>query len=528
MNRLVVLVGCVALAAYGTFGAVEVSSIFSDHMVLQRGKPVPVWGTAKPGEKVAVSFAGASATAIADAKGAWEAKLPALEISKEGRAFTVRGENEIVFKDVLVGDVWLITGQSNAEMRMAEVLDKDKEMATSKDYPTIRATKFAHRRALYPAKDPCNSPWTVCTAETLPGVTAIGWFFAREIVRETGIPIGILDNNWGGCCIEPYISREGFASVPELKSYSDKLEKQLADLKAGQPKQRYDAAVRELNAWQAYASERIKAGKPIEFYPYRVPADAFLAGQHNAMIAPISRLPIAGIAWYQGCSNAGEGESHVAKLQALVNGWRSFWGAETPVYIVQLSTWKDKTTDPAGGDGFARIRNGQRIAAEKIPHSALVVTIDIGADNNWDIHPKNKLDAGVRLAKPALRDVYGRKDLVASGPLYDGFAREGDSLRIRFRSCGSGLMAGDKAPHSPGIAPVPAADGKLRGFAVAGADRKWQWADARIDGATVVVSAPDVKEPVAVRYAHRMNPQGACNLYNREGLPASPFRSDNW
>lgn len=473
--------------AWGSAGftarKVRLSRIFSDHMVIQRNKPLKVWGTGSPREEITVAFAGKSTKCVADESGAWEAELAPPELSTVPQKLTVKGVgDEVVIRDVLVGDVWLITGQSNAEMTFGQgILNGDAEMATSKDYPNIRAAKFAKKKSASPETDSCNAPWTVCTADTLPGLTALGWLFAREIVRETEIPIGILDNNWGGCCIEPYISKEGFASVPALKSYYDE-----------------------------------------------IPSNAHLCGQHNAMIAPVSRLSICGIAWYQGCSNAPEGERYIYKLHALVNGWRRIWGEEVPFYIVQLSTWKDKTTDAEGGDGFAPIRNAQRIAAGEIPHSGLVVTIDIGADNNWDIHPKNKLDVALRLARFALRDVYG-KDIVASGPLFAGLKHEaGGRIRVLFDECGSGLMAGEKSPHSPGVMPVLAKDGILKGFAVAGEDRKWAWAEAVIEGNTVLLSSLEVKSPVAVRYAYRMNPQGACNLYNKEGLPASPFRTDKW
>ena len=467
-----------------TVRKIRLSRIFSDHMVVQRDKPLTVWGFGSPGEGIEVSFAGKSATCVAGEDGSWQAVLPPPALSVEPREISAKGNGGAVFvRDVLVGDVWLITGQSNAEMTFGQgILNGDAEMATSKDYPQIRAAKFEKKKSASPEADSCNAPWTICTRDTLPGLSALGWFFAREIVRETGIPIGILDNNWGGCCIEPYISKEGFASVPALKTYYD-----------------------------------------------QIPGNAHLCGQYNAMIAPISRLSICGIAWYQGCSNSPEGERYIDKLHALVNSWRPIWGEDVPFYIVQLSTWKDKTSDPEGGDGFAPIRNAQRIAAGQIPRSGLVVTIDIGADNNWDIHPKNKLDVGLRLARFALRDVYGKSGLVASGPLFAGLRSEGDGrIRVLFEECGSGLMAGEKAPHSPGVAPVPAKDGVLKGFAVAGEDRKWAWAEASIDGNSVVLSSPEVSNPVAVRYAYRMNPQGACNLYNKEGLPASPFRTDNW
>jgi sialate O-acetylesterase len=256
------------------------------------------------------------------------------------------------------------------------------------------------------------------------------------------------------------------------------------------------------------------------------PAVGHWTTQHNAMIEPIVDFPIAGAVWYQGCSNGNEGMSYARKLEALIGGWRAKWGYDFPFYIVQLASFQAKTSDPAGGNGYARIRNAMRIASQTIPKTGLVVAIDIG--NDRDIHPKNKYDVGCRLARWALRDVYGEKDLVVSGPLFRELRIEGSRARVSFDHVGSGLMAGEKGPDTPGVAPTPTPDGKLRGFAIAGADKVWHWADAVIDGSDVVVSSKEVAAPVAVRYAHRANPMGDCNLYNREGLPASPFRTDSW
>lgn len=517
-----------AMAQVPAFADVQLAKIFSDNMVLQRGKPLPVWGTAKPDEAVTVSFNGATAAATAAKNGTWQATLPAQDVLKEGREFTVKGANTITLKNVLVGDVWLCSGQSNMEMSFSwHVLNGDAEMAEAAKYPNIRQTKFGHWRALVPAQSSCNSPWGVCTKESLPYTTACGYFFAREINKATGIPIGILDDNWSGCCIEPFISREGFATVPELKMFSDRIEKQLGDMESPNGKRWLENGMNSVLAWAQYAQAERNAGRPVEYVPEtNIPFDSFLCGQYNAMIAPIGRFPIAGALWYQGCSNGGEGISYYQKLQALVNGWRKLWGCQFPFYIVQLASFTAPTDDPEGGNGYAKIRNAERMAAMGIPLSGLAVTINIG--NAADIHPKNKLDVGRRLSLWALRDVYGQKDIVVSGPLYKSVAVEGNKLRVSFEYTGSGLMAAAKDPNAPGVAPVPAADGKLKGFAIAGADKKWVWADAVIDGATVVVSSPAVASPVAVRYAFRANPMGACNLYNKENLPASPFRSDNW
>lgn len=500
-----------ATVAAAAFADVKVSRMFSDSMVLQRGRPVPVKGTADPGENVVVTFGEAKASAKAGADGRFRVVLPAMNADAKGRELKVAGRNEVVFKDVLVGDVWLVSGQSNAEMSFRSGVLKGKETAAeAKDYPNIRAIKFNHEKATFPNRDtPCNKgPWKVVNQWTINDVTAAGYFMAREINAKTGIPVGILDDNWSGCQIEPFICSEGMALVPDFAAQL-KTVMESRDALAG-----WCARVASLRE----SGEYWKAGAQ--------PAVGHWTTQHNAMIEPIVDFPIAGAVWYQGCSNGNEGMSYARKLEALIGGWRAKWGYDFPFYIVQLASFQAKTSDPAGGNGYARIRNAMRIASQTIPKTGLVVAIDIG--NDRDIHPKNKYDVGCRLARWALRDVYGEKDLVVSGPMFRALRIEGSRARVCFDHVGSGLMAGEKGPDTPGVAPTPTPDGKLRGFAVAGADKVWHWADAVIDGSDVVVSSKDVAAPVAVRYAHRANPMGDCNLYNREGLPASPFRTDSW
>lgn len=510
MNRTTMMT-VFALAASAAMADVKLGGIFSDNMVLQRGKPIPVRGTAEPGEKVTVEYAGKTAEATAGGDGCFRAVLPPLDVEKEGKELVVSGKNRIVLRNVVVGDVWLVSGQSNSEMSFSwGIINGAAEMAKAKDYPNIREIKFNHSVSPFPVTcKPCNNgPWKVATEKTLPGITAEGYFMAREINARTGIPVGILNDNWSGCRIEPFVCDEGMKSVPELKGEYDKTVKSREALADWCCKV---AALKE-------SGELGKAGPMPEMPAW--------TRQHNAMIEPIVDFPICGATWYQGCSNGGEGMIYAKKLKALIGGWRAKWGYDFPFYIVQLASYTAKTTDPAGGNGYARIRNAERVAAQTIPNTGLAVAIDIG--NAKDIHPKNKYDVGYRLSLWARRDVYGEKDLVVSGPLFKELKIEGDKARVVFEHVGSGLFAGEKGPDTPGVMPTATPDGKLRGFAIAGADKKWVWADAVIDGDTVVVSAKDVPAPVAVRYAFRANPMGDCNLYNKEGLPASPFRTDDW
>ena len=509
MKQLVMAVA--AAAAFGALADVKVIGIFTDDMVLQRGKPIPVKGMADPGEKVTVSYNGATAAAKAGEDGFFRAVLPPQDVQREGRVLSVGGKNTITYKSVVVGDVWLVSGQSNAEMSFRAGVIKGKEtIEETKDYPNVRAIKFNHEKATFPVWDiPCNKgPWKVVNKWTIHDVTAVGYFMAREINRETGVPVGILDNNWSGCQIEPYICAEGLALVPE---FAGELEKVMASRE-------------ELAAWCAKVASLRKGGDYLK--SGRQPTVCHWTSQHNAMIEPIVDFPIAGAVWYQGCSNGNEGMGYADKLRALAGGWRRKWGYDFPFYIVQLAAFRAKTDDPAGGNGYAKIRDAQRVASQTIPNAGLAVAIDVG--NARDIHPKNKYDVGCRLSRWALRDVYGRKDLVVSGPLFRKLTVEGSKARVSFDHVGSGLFAGEKGPDTAGEMPTATPDGKLRGFAVAGADKVWHWAGAEIVGSDVVVSSPEVEAPVAVRYAFRDNPMGDCNLYNREGLPASPFRTDTW
>ncbi|MBQ3749479.1 MAG: hypothetical protein II863_18875 [Kiritimatiellae bacterium] len=508
MRRTLAVIAFVGIAL-PTFALVRPDAIFTSNMVLQREKVVPVWGKADPGESVVVEFAGRKVLGRAGNDGRWEVLLQPLKMCAEGRALLI-GPHRL--QNVVVGDVWLISGQSNAEMSFAwGILDGKREMSVSARYPNVRAVKIDHKTTPFAGSE--ETPvllggWMVCNNETLGSVTAMGYFMAREINRRTGVPIGILNDNWSGCRIEPFICLEGMRQVPALSNEVVKVER----------------VRREYADWcrkVAMATDETGCGRAGV-----MPADMMWTLQHNAMIEPLVRFPIRGCAWYQGCSNGGEGPEYVDKLRALVGGWRMKWGYDFPFYIVQLSSFTAKTDDPAGGNGYARTREAQRIAAETIPNCGVVVTIDIG--NATDIHPKNKRDVGERLARWTLRDVYGQKNLVVSGPLFKEMKVVGNTAVISFTHVGGGLMAGEKGPDTPGIKPVPSADGKLRGFSVKGQDGIWHWADAKIVGETVVLSAKGVDSPTAARYAYRANPMGDCNLYNREGLPASPFATDCW
>ncbi|MEI6676882.1 MAG: sialate O-acetylesterase [Verrucomicrobiota bacterium] len=457
-------------ALVGTIPAtadVRLPKIFTDNMLLQRDMPVRVWGWADVGEDVSVALAGKSAATKADAKGQWALELPALKAG-ENLELAVKGKNELTLKNILMGDIWVCSGQSNMEMGLNGCLGAGEDIKAA-DLPKIRRIKFNHAKSGQPEPDaPTATPWQVCTPQTAGGFTAVGFYFAREIQQKTGVPIGIVDSNWGGTRIEPWVST--------------------ADL--GVPAAKGDTG-----------------------------------SMYNAMIHPLVRLSIKGALWYQGESNGTEGDSYYEKMLTLISGWRKQWGqGEFPFYFVQLANFQAPSVDPTGGNGWARLREAQTKSLS-IPNTGMAVIIDtVPLTQSGDIHPKNKFDVGMRLARWALGRDYGQKDLVVSGPLFKALKIEGAKARLEFTHTGSGLMIAKKEGLVPAVEDKEA---KLQRFAVAGADKKWFWATAVIDDNAVVVSSPEVKEPVAVRYAFEMNPDGA-NLFNREGLPASPFRTDAW
>lgn len=482
-HRIVGLCLPLVLAALSVSAQAEVklASIFGDSMVLQRDLPVPVWGTAAAGEKVTVTFGDQSKSVEAGDSGRWQVKLDALKASAEGRTLSVKGSNAVELKDVLVGEVWICSGQSNMEWTVTNSLNPKEEVAAA-DHPLIRLFNVPGHLTSPVALDTCPGNWQICQPGTVGGFSAVGYFFGRRLQNELKVPVGLVGSNWGGTRIEPWTTPAGFRSVPELKAIADQVD--------------------------AYAADT----KVVNTSPSAI---------YNAMVHPLAPFAMRGAIWYQGESNGGEGESYYHKTQALVNGWRELFNPDLAFYWVQLADFQKSTEDPAGGDGWAKLREAQRKSLT-IKHTGMAVIIDVGQAN--DIHPRNKQDVGSRLAQWALHQTYGKKDLVPCGPLFKSHKVEGSAIRLSFDHVGSGLMVGKKV----GLEPTAAApDGKLARFAIAGEDKKWHWADATIDGETVVVKSSEVANPVAVRYAFSMNPAGA-NLYNKESIPASPFRTDDW
>lgn len=519
------LVACSLLVVAPAANAdVRLPKVFGDRMLLQRGLAVPVWGWAETGEEVTVGFAGQEQQATADAHGRWLIRLKSLEASDKGRSLQVSGKNKITIKNVLVGDVWICSGQSNMEWQTKSTLNAQQEIKSAA-FPSIRLFNVpGHTTSSLARDDVPGGNWQACSPQSVAGFSAVGYFFGRHIHREAGVPVGLIGTNWGGTRIEPWTPPVGFRGVPQLKNISAQVDRFDPSVPAGQAT--WQAYLKAVEDWVARSKVALEKGTAL---PTPISAPGFSnAGQptaiYNSMVRGLAPYGIRGAIWYQGESNGNEGESYYHKMRALIEGWRKVWNqSEFPIYFyfVQLADFRQPTTTPAGGDGWARLREAQRKSLT-IPYTGMAVITDIGQAN--DIHPRNKQDVGKRLALWALRDVAG-KDVVVSGPLYRDLKVSQGAIQLQFDHTGSGLMVGKR---KQGLEPTREdKQGKLGGFAIAGKDKAWHFAEARIEGATVVVSSAKVSNPVAVRYGYRTNPAGA-NLYNRDGLPASPFRTDSW
>jgi sialate O-acetylesterase len=518
--RMFVVVSLVAAGAVSAApAAVRLPRVFGDDMVLQRQMPVPVWGWAEAGQKVIVTFAGQAATATAAADGKWMLKLEPLEASDKPATMIVTAGDDakVTLKNVLVGEVWLGSGQSNMEMSVGGCLEAAKFIAEAK-YPDIRLFTVRKRPA-GEAQDDVEGRWGACSPQAVGGFSAVLFFFGRRIHKELGVPVGLVHSSWGGTRIEPWTPPCGFRAVASLAAIA----KQVEDA-PGLYRRQVRQAVPQMEAWLAKAKEalagdgKLPPAPPLPRHP--LDSSGAATGLYNGMIHGLIPFALRGALWYQGESNGGEGRSYFEKKRALIGGWRELWGQGAfAFYFVQLADFMAPNADPAGGDGWARLREAQT-ACLSIPNTGMAVLTDIG--DAKDIHPKNKQDVGERLALWALAKDYGKKDLVYSGPLYKGSKAEGAKMVISFDHVGSGLMVGRKE----GLAPTQEVPGAaLKGFSIRGDDGQWHWADARIVADTVVVSSDKVAKPLGVRYAFTTNTD-ACNLYNKEGLPASPFRTD--
>ena len=658
LSTLALLAGA-ALLSTAAQADVTLPPQFSDHMVLQRNTATPIWGMAAPGEAVSVSFAGQKKTAVAGADGKWIVRLANLATDAKPQTLTVTGKNTLTLTDVLVGDVWMCSGQSNMTYRLGWRAGFNKTEVAAENDPNLRCFTIDQNTSLTPLtvlKPSGSQVWVSANPDTVAYTfSAVAYYFGKTLREQLGpgVPIGLIHASYGATPAEAWASREGLSKDPGLNTMADKQIKSMVsypdDVTAfaqnlaawetkysakdtgntgeakGWAKPDFDDSawktatlpvtfdqmglksggavwlrktidVPAANAgkglylrieystddYMAYFNGtplkmdsgfprffndargfripdelvhagantiavrvfshskdgvlRIRAGDfgiplPLDGWKYAaefenpaLPADAmdtfpkasYAVPQYtatylfNAMIHPLLPVAIKGAIWYQGESNSARAYQYRTLLPALIADWRTQWGEGTfPFYIVQLANFMAVATQPTDTN-WAEMREAQMLTATHDPSSGLAVAIDIGDPNN--IHPADKMDVGKRLGLIALAKTYGRK-IEYMGPLYQSSAVEGGAVRLKFAHEGGGLIAKGGGP--------------LTQFAIAGSDQKFVWADARIDGDTVVVSSPQVPHPVAVRYAWGDNPEG-CNLYNGAGLPASPFRTDDW
>lgn len=631
-----------AFVPFGLSAEIKMSAVFSDNMVLQRDTPIPVQGTADPCENVTVIFVGQSKKTIADQTGKWKLTLDAMPRSAKPVKMQIIGKNTITIKNILIGDIWLASGQSNMGVQVKEV-NNAKEEIKNADFPEIRMFIVINNLSSSPQND-CEGEWFVCNPENVPSFSAVAYFFIRELYLKYKIPMGIIKSSVGSSSCQAWTPREVLLSdksLPQpltisadkyldLKTYEafreatydkytakdsgikaeslswSKSETNTTDWKeikvpgiiesqgmnidgavwfrkevdipkewAGKsinislgPIRNSDIAFLNgekigstnsgLETWKfrnyEIPGKLVKAGKNIiavrifnsienggfvnyvaplklvkdkeneiilsgtwkckveqEFTPLKLPFEvpsyiSVPSGLFNAMIHPFVQFPIQGFIWYQGESNAGNAKQHDKLFPAMITSWRKYWcNNQLPFYFVQLASYDLRQKQPTNPD-WAKFRESQQKALA-LNNTGMAVTIDIGDSIN--VHPKNKQDVGKRLARWAMRDCYNDKKIEVSGPLYTSNSIEKNKIRINFTHTRGGLKA---------------KSGKLKGFAIAGTDKNFIWADAKIDGKSVIVWNEKIQNPLYVHYAWASNPE--CNLYNGVGLPGSPFRTD--
>lgn len=508
----------IALCALSSLrAAVQPHPLFSDGAVLQQGMEIPVWGTATEGENVSVELNGQSAATKAK-DGKW---LVRLKPQTAGGPYTLnlKGQNSVTIHNVMVGEVWVCSGQSNMEWRMGQ-LPNYKQETEQANLPKLRMFTVAKKTAPIGPETVPAGKWAECSPKTVRSFSAVGYFFGRDLHKANNVAVGMICSAWGGTLAQSWTSLSCLESEPQLAHYATEIKKKIADFdkeSAEHPQalEKYNQEMKlwkespEITAWMEESTKASAAGLPAlpkPKLPQQPRAPMPPGGNentptvlYNGMIAPLLPYAIKGVIWYQGESNNAKPKEYQTLFPCMINDWRQKWGqGDFPFLFVQIAPFNGMSPE---------LREAQLVTWKKTANTAMAVTTDVG--DAGDIHPKQKQPVGARLALAARALAYG-ETIVYSGPVYDSHKIEGNKVALSFKHIGTGLMA---------------KDGPLKGFTVAGADQKFVPAKAEIQGAKVIVSSPDVAAPVAVRYGWANVPE--VNLFNVEGLPATPFRTDS-
>ncbi len=511
MRIVIHLVSAVCCLSFASAAELKPAPLFCDDAVLQQGKPVPVWGSADPGARVEVLFKGQTAEAVVAPSGRWQATLPAQQASSDPADLVIKTEGKTVtFRGVVVGEVWLCSGQSNMEWRVDQAADAENEIAAA-NFPLIRQFRVPKTPSETPAVD-FKSAWVSADPKTVRTFSAVAYFFARDLHQTLKVPIGIINASWGGKMIEVFMSPEALASDPGFQAVYKRWEFEQKSLPARRAAWEKESAspspgMAGQNAGTDVSDETAQssAAAPV---PGRRMDPRLVVEQHrpsclfNGMISPTIPYALQGVIWYQGEHNIARAVEYRSLFPAFIKDLRQKFGqGDVPFYFVQLANFEAKLDKSR--EGYALLREAQ-LQTLSLPNTGMAVTVDIGTPEN--VHPKNKQDVGARLARIAKARTYGLGG-IDSGPIFKSASREGASVRLNFDHIGGGLTASRE---------------KMEGFEIAGTDGKFHPATAKIEGETAVVEAAEVKEPAAVRYAWGNAP--ATSLFNKEGLPASPFR----
>lgn len=519
MKRL--LASLLFLSGLPVLADVSLPAIFSDGMVLQQGKGVAVWGSAETDEKVTLTFAGQTKVAQADLDGQWRVTLDPMPANATPAEMVVTGKNTLRLNNILVGEVWICSGQSNMQWPVSKAANAEQEIAAAQ-FPQIRMFNVKRVTAMEPAED-VEGSWQEASPENVGEFSAVAYFFGRHLHQALKVPVGLIHTSWGGTRIEAWTSLESLNERPcaaqlisDWEGIRGSWDPVAEEAKFDVAKAEWQAQVKTLKEENAKLPDSEKKPAP----PAPRPPDDPNKTQHypavlfNAMVAPLVPYTLQGAIWYQGESNQTRAFQYQELMPNMINDWRTRWNDEFSFYMVQLASFGNRlpvTTEPGVPDTWAELQEAQYLTSITLPKTGLAVTNDIGEEK--DIHPTNKQEVGRRLALWALAKDYGKTSTVPSGPLFKNSVIEGSQVRLQFDYVGAGLKTRD--------------GGELKHFQIAGEDQKWVWAEARIEGQEVLVSSPQVPAPVGVRYAWAAWPEGA-NLINAEGLPASSFRTDEF